>query len=90
MEILRERGDGGGGWEEGSGGDGQTGVWAIVPPIPQRSTVPMPSDCLCVCFAVKVSYLGIYNFSVCHPFLISTDLIFVGLFFCLFLRKYKR
>lgn len=44
----------------------------------------MPSCYLCVCFAVKVSYLGVYNFSVYHPFLISTDLIFVGLFFVCF------
>ena len=71
------------------GGAGQTRAWGG-PSCSAEKHMPVPSDCLCACFAVQVSYLGIYNFSVYHPFLISTDLIFVGLFFCLFLRKYKR
>ena len=42
----------------------------------------MPSYCHCVCLSVKILFLDVDSFSVYHPFLISTDLIFVG--FCLF------
>lgn len=95
----REREEGGGGGRGGGRGGERPPLelkertHCVVSHTPFCSTEDhraMPSCYLCVCFAVKLSYLGVYNFSVYHPFLISTDLIFVGLFFCLFLRKYKR
>jgi hypothetical protein len=70
--------------EEGKGRE-RLRARARFPPVLQRIVM----QCLpiaCVCFTVKVSYFGVF-LSVYRPFLISTDLIFVGLFFCLFVFK---
>lgn len=94
IKELKEREN----WRESgwrSGGkkevrEGQTDwTWTLFPPVTQRTPVPCLLNCLCVCFAVKVSYLGVYNFclsSISNKYWFN----FCGLVFLFVFKKIQK
>lgn len=78
-EVEGNRDEGGEGGREG----GRKLVRTTFPSVPQRTTVhPLH---IAFVFALQSRFHTlVFIISVNHPFLISTDLIFVGLFFVCF------